>query len=474
MFVEKALIPRILCLAFHNDMLFPAYQYIIVAGGSINLAYSNISIGEERLCTVSDMNSMQDKLIILSFKSSAIDSSSSNDKLSQYHNMFSSHPDGIGYFDAILSLALAANNSRNVLTLSNYSYGLTYETDILRREILKLDFKGLSGRIRFDNTTGRVIRNICIQQLYNNSKHLITLGTYDHENGIIHTTGNGQFLNSEIPIRERIDTFETVPLFLSILALVAISLLLLIVLTLHILTLIYRKSESVKASSPMLSNIAFLGCYLIVLSLIVNVMIEGFTNYYNQSIRCHLFHVMNSSVILGSTLIESLICVKTWRLYRIFVHYKNPGCLLADRILIIFIIICAIIVTAVSVAWISFDPLKITLHRMQEDYIDISPNLQGLLDVTVVRTNVYRCLQEVPFHFYFWIFSLTIFVIILSLASVILGILATKAIKSKKFKTDNVVVANFLIIGLGLIVAGINVLLVSVPNTTEIDFSFLI
>ena len=479
LFMDEVLISKVLCSAFHNDMIFPAYQYIVL-GRNIDLIYDNVSIHED-ICTVNDMNRMMDRLIFLSFQLTAanqISYMSERDNVAYFlsrvrvelDQLYHSYSVALAYlyFDAIFSLALAANNSRNVLNLSNYSYGSTYETDILRRELFKLDFNGLSGRIRFDNMTGRTSRNISIQQLISNSTQTLTLGLYDHENGVIHITGYGQYLSSEIPVSRMVALFETVPLFLSILALVATSVILLIVLTLHILTLIYRKSKSVKASSPRLSNIAFFGCYIILLSVISYVLIESFSNHFTvYDVRCKLFHVQFSSLTLGLTLIQSMMCVRTWRLYRIFVHYKNPGNLLADRVLIVFITICVIIVTAVSIAWISFDPLLLTSIRLQSENITIIPNSQGTLDVQIIQINVNRCLQRNPYHIYIWLIGLVVFLVVLSVASVILGIL-TKSIKNKKFSTNNVVFANSIIIGIGLIVVIINSIFASRAPTTEI------
>ena len=473
LFMDEVLISKVLCSAFHNDMIFPAYQYIVL-GRNIDLIYDNVSIHED-ICTVNDMNRMMDRLIFLSLQLAATGQNSASlfplRVREELYNMNDTNSDSVAlaylYFDAIFSLALAANNSRNVLTLSNYSYGSTYETDILRKELFKLDFNGLSGKIHLDNTTGRVSRNISIQQFLNNNTQLLILGTYDHEERVINVTGDGQFLNSEIPICERVSVIISVPLTLSILISATVGISLTIVMILHLLTVIHRKSESVKASSPRLSNIAFFGCYLLVISSITNISIESFSNHYSDNIRCKLYHLMNSSCILGLTLVQSMICVRTWRLYRIFVHYKNPGNLLTDRVLMMFIIICVVIVTAVSIAWISFDPFMPVLKSSVDAFETNQDSLNGL-DIKIVRSNVYYCEQRIDFHLIFWIGSLAIFLVVLSLASVVFGFLATKAIKNKKFKTDGVVIANCHIIGLELIIATIYTLLVSVPNTAEI------
>ncbi len=57
--------------------------------------------------------------------------------------------------------------------------------------------------------------------------------------------------------------------------------------------------------------------------------------------------------------------MRTWRLYRIFIVYKNPGNLLSDYALLVFLCVAVI----VSVTWVSVDPLTPTVVQSADNNI---------------------------------------------------------------------------------------------------------
>ena len=76
------------------------------------------------------------------------------------------------YYDALWATALALNNSIDTLclsgvSLSNYTHGHKEATNIIREEMCKLKFQGISGEIQFDRKTGFCERTICIEELFN-------------------------------------------------------------------------------------------------------------------------------------------------------------------------------------------------------------------------------------------------------------------------------------------------------------------
>ena len=82
------------------------------------------------------------------------------------------------YFDAVLSMALALNNSipalRGLISLEDYGYGNAEGTKVIVERILDLDFASASGRIKFDNRTGFVLHRLTyIHQIQENASHVI-------------------------------------------------------------------------------------------------------------------------------------------------------------------------------------------------------------------------------------------------------------------------------------------------------------
>ena len=109
------------------------------------------------------------------------------------------------------------------------------------------------------------------------------------------------------------------------------------------------KSGSVKASSAKLSQVAFIGCYFQALSLLFVVLIYGFTDMIYRDAVCILQQLLHITLSVGLTVLLGAICVRIWRLYRIFSRYKNPGKLLSDQYLILGTTILVVIDLALTV-----------------------------------------------------------------------------------------------------------------------------
>jgi len=108
------------------------------------------------------------------------------------------------------------------------------------------------------------------------------------------------------------------------------------IVSLHIATFIYRKHNSVKASRIRLSQIAYVSCYAFIVITLLNVIIQGgFLGIFNPKTTCTLQHILDILFAISLTLLFGSTCLRTWRLYRIFVHYLDPGKFLSDSYLLI-------------------------------------------------------------------------------------------------------------------------------------------
>mgnify|MGYP001951274661 CR=1 FL=1 len=133
-----------------------------------------------------------------------------------------------------------------------------------------------------------------------------------------------------------------------------------IIITLHILTVVNRKHKSIRASNSKLSHFVFIGCYLIIATLMLFLwpyktlpVLEG------RAEVCVTFNYWLLPVSL--TLIFGPLIAHVWRLYRIFTHFNRPGCCLSDNALygIVVLMICldlliAILNTALSPTQVSY------------------------------------------------------------------------------------------------------------------------
>ncbi len=68
--------------------------------------------------------------------------------------------------------------------------------------------------------------------------------------------------------------------------------------SLQVFTFHHHNHQLVKASSPRLSHFAFCGCYILVVSVVADVIIETFPNRYDVVDRYYLLHARNSFLFL--------------------------------------------------------------------------------------------------------------------------------------------------------------------------------
>ncbi len=195
--------------------------------------------------------------------------------------------------------------------------------------------------------------------------------------------------------------------------------------------------------------------------------IETFPNSYEVFVRCYMVHVRNNFLFVGLTLIESIICVSTWRLYRIFIVYKDPGNFLSDYALLIFVSLCVAGNVIVSVAWVSGDPLIPVLVN-STDSITILHNSSGdIMGVEITKVNIYRCRQREPNNFLIWYFLFVTFLLLISITSIVLAIV-TRNIPQKNFETHRITLLNLILIGAGLTNMYVYFSLLLLPNSVEI------
>ena len=107
--------------------------------------------------------------------------------------------------------------------------------------------------------------------------------------------------------------------------------------------------KSIKASSPNVNHLAYAGLYV----LFVDAMLVTTRNSLsiNKQTYGGLCNASNFTFYAGITLLLGTICAKTWRLYRIFVHYLEPGHFLSSRFLIAFTLMLVTVDIVLCVLW---------------------------------------------------------------------------------------------------------------------------
>ena len=439
--VGSNLISRILCIAFRNGFEYPSYQWMFATStvledfAPVDTTYEGIPV----TCTRDELLNAAKQSIFFQYHFEPSNSTQPTHSglshkqftdtyecvIKYYNSMTNSslQPSfwATVYFDAVWAMALAINNSieelkAHDLELEQLRYGRNH-TDIFRKKLVELEFEGVSGMIKFNETTGFVNRGIDVMQLQE--------GDLKQK---LYYNGTDFLLVNAIPLQAIEDNFDNfgdiseVPVWVSVLFVVTALLLVIMLAGLQYVNIAYRKSPSVKASSLKILHLAYLGCYLTIAS----VMFESIATYLNshRARKCELEQVSLLLIFCGMTLIFATVCVTTWRLYRIFVHFKNPGIFISDKALFVLVCLCLAVELPIILAWGLVDPVEPTLVR----------------NFALKLTRIY-CTNK---HFIAWFISLLAYNALLLILSCYFALRCNK-ISQRDFKSNSILILAYLL-----------------------------
>ena len=367
---------RVLCLAYHEGMVYPGYQWIIASrrlddfetGTSFDYNGRHYSCSSDIL-----LNHASEKVFLMNFQI-ATEQTVSNvnplvditfpqfvqeyeDRVSTQNNINDSLRDktltptywAYNMYDAVWAWARVLHNLVCKYSGLEFENGSKTMADMILDEFYSVDFQGMSGRITFNSSNGFINRQTNLYQIANGTEVFVTA-----------TDGSGVTGFQK-------DSYDTIPDIVRVVGLPHIELVgfflilqcleLITVVTLHVSTAVYRKSKSVKASSPQLSHFVFTGLYLLIGATVVLSVAE--TNKFNPDINGSFCQIMWAWLLpLSFTLVVGTVAVRTWRLYRIFTHYLNPGRLISTPALATTLFLLLSIDLLIAAVWTAVDPMQ--------------------------------------------------------------------------------------------------------------------
>lgn len=464
--VDLDLISRLMCMALHHNFSPPTYQFILVIEDVESIGPAeNIVVNDVPLSCSQSMNRrmLNDSILIL-FQLQRLEKefvTSSGLSLSEFNRLYSAKVEesnrnstfvieetiyAVNFFDAAWAFILALNNSARTLDLSKYRLGQQNATDIIREELLRLDFEGLSGRIQFSNTTGRPQLNESIFRVHETG--MTHIATYIRKSNAIFNVTDQELVFVSDKFDVSIVTVSKA--FIGVMLTIIIFALCFTVL-LNYFTCRYRKSDSVKASSVKLIQLAFFGCYIHVVSLVFVIVIYGFADMIDNKSICIVQSGLDFSLSVGLTVLLGAICVRIWRIYRIFNHFNNPGKLLSDYILISVVLV----IVAVNII--------LTIPPFFLDRYEPSPQSVSNSDPHVVSMTL-GCKRK---NLFLWFFlGLLVDAVLLTIICA-LGIL-TRKIPIKNFKTKSMINMSYALTAIIPFTLGLYILFVSLDETNYI------
>lgn len=452
---------NILCVAYSKRKIFPTHQWIFTERVASDFNES-ISVNHTKFnCTQEEMMMALKGVILSEFQfergnyshdaetNRKISNITIDDYRKKYDKYYQQHlrerdldesnvsvgaeQYALPYFDAVWAFALSLNSSleelhEENLTLFQYCYTGSSVCaskrigDIIRTHIEALKFEGMSGRIEFDNKTRSIAPSggIKVTQ-FHGTPVLVCL----HENQSMSCNESFNDTMTEIINDQFIPTIRRPPFGLGVFILIVAFVTLIAVALLQLLFLYHSDKKSIKASSPTLNNLIFSGNYISLVGVLSYTSKETFVESVHQ--KPVYYGVLCSTVmwcnVFAITLVFGTLCVKTWRIYRIFGFFRQGRVRYAsDGILVLFVVLLLLIDLIYLLAWNLISPWQIT--------DDISTSSEHLI-------NLYTCTCD---KLIYWLVPLIAYKGVLAVTVVYLSILIRR-IKRKEFDFSKYMIA---------------------------------
>ena len=435
------------CLAFHNNITYPTYQWIFHA----NYTYEEITVlrGGVNYTCEGDQLKLEGSVIIECKQTPnepyipTVSGLNYFEYLDAYATYSEWYNDEYGFnetvatwanpvYDATWALALALNNSeteleKQNLSLSNYRYGHEDITRVIREEMFQLRFQGTTGQVHFERDGGfndqpPTLDIFQVEQRKINHVKLFI-------NHTLVGTNDATFISDMFPEEEKsihiilafvFSEFAAVALMMTILA--------------HVLNTRCRHKRSVKASSPRVNHFAFIGCYLLIAAIITQTL--NMATPLNDAVERVFCNFVPWLYNIGLVLVLATVCIKTWRLYTIFsiseLQKSSDKHIIKDKFIMVIVAGLSVVPVIVCLFWSIYDPFEVNC-RMNVQYSNGDVENIRIEKFCDSRWGVY------------WKVSLITYDIFLIGASVILALSTQRKHNMELFNTRNVTILAYLL-----------------------------
>ena len=284
-----------------------------------------------------------------------------------------------GSMDIVLPNSIQANN------LLFDAVHAILKADVCNEKITHIEINGTTGTILFTNN--HVKRNVRITQMKDGVEILqATFDTNSNRLNLAESFSRGVLPNDEIPLRRS----PQIPVGLAAAEITFGIVFNTIVLVLYSF---YRNEKEIKATSVSLSMLIFIGCYLILLFLML-LTIESNLKHdniiKNSNILC-ITLIWLSGIGLPVPLIFTTLLVKILRIYHIFNTFGKASKFSSDSILVLFVLLLLSpnILILASFSFIKNSYSLQTKRYIKIGYIETAQGCVGEVSVWVVLMVLY-------------------------------------------------------------------------------------
>ena len=327
-------------------------------------------------------------------------------------------------YDAVWALVLTIINTTTSSAAISYLKSWGLDIDKVRENIQHVNFRGATGKIHFVNKTGFVQRFVDIDRIHDGKAILI---------GSVYNKNVELYNNTEaIFITMLSQQYAAVNPYLAGFFVLLELFLLIVTVFFHVLYLVYRRSPAIKTSSPILNHFIFISCYLTVVSALLYILLIktfGIPDFRVVGNVCHVLWAWLQPTIV--TLGVGVLTMRTWRIYRIFIHFTNPGPLISNRSLVVGVLVQLTLDVIFGTAWTIISPVRNKIVR-GESYMNAERQI--VLQRQCVFTNTT-----------YWLVTLAAYKL-LQLVSLFTFCLLTRSVRNRRFRTSSLTAATYLLL----------------------------
>ena len=363
---KAPLVTMVLCEAYRKGVMYRDYRWMLLGAEYKELISS---LQGEAECYTKALEAIQKTTLLVSFATNCKGGDNFLRKHCALKDKVCLTAQNPFVFDSVWAFALALNK-----TLSDESCNSL--PSCIRSQLAGVSFSGLSGHISFNRETGFSKRTVNIYQVFNGTTPNL-VGNF--HNGTLKVFERFHFLQPRVE-------YATIRIEVAILFTSITFVLLLVIVSVHILTVRYRHHPCIRASNYKLSHLVFIGCYATAATEFVflwPLKVAALPDI--QATTCLILNAWMFPVSLS--LIFAPLIAHIWRLYRIYTHFTNPGCWISNAALGIIIAVLLGVDVLIGTLWSVLTPTYLV-------YIDKGAvNERGVQQVTTV------CTQSYPFWY---------------------------------------------------------------------------
>ena len=191
---------------------------------------------------------------------------------------------------------------------------------------------------------------------FGEAKSSTLIGFYASNKLVVFNDTPSQFIKATF-----IEKYIRVSSAIALLFLIIRFIMLLFIAPIHVINIIYRNRSSIKATSPKLNHLIFLGFYVTVIGMTLYTIVEAWPHTLNINMLSNMCVAMPWINNTGPTLVLGTVCAKTWRMYYIYSLAKRV-CVgskkMADPALCGYVGAFVSVVVLLCLLWTCVDPLR--------------------------------------------------------------------------------------------------------------------